>query len=372
MGKIGRNAPCPCGSGKKYKKCCLGKDAPPRTLPGSAERIPGPVRSSVRSHPASSTGTTPYEIAKLFENSEQFARMKRLEPEKARLFWTPQKVAALSTETILAKLRALDIDASREAYLTLAGNRTSAWTISDRWRADITKPLSRYDQDFLGLAACELWKRYCPEHPSIEMLDDQMQEGYRLASERQRAKACETWWEVWQTIRSRLRPEMNTTKRVAPVFTGGQFLFNWVQDFALELSNAALKERRYAAIGIQLCKEVLAHFPGEDELFQINFRSDLGEFHFRAGENSEGERVLLELIRDHPDCAAGYVRLADVFGYGPTPNSEPVDRERAVELLEQALARPVSDAAHYDLEKRLAEFREQAHESQKGTTSTSS
>jgi hypothetical protein len=23
--KIGRNAPCPCGSGKKYKKCCLPK-----------------------------------------------------------------------------------------------------------------------------------------------------------------------------------------------------------------------------------------------------------------------------------------------------------------------------------------------------------
>ncbi|RCV63967.1 hypothetical protein C5S53_11155 [Methanophagales archaeon] len=24
--KIGRNDPCPCGSGKKYKKCCLRKD----------------------------------------------------------------------------------------------------------------------------------------------------------------------------------------------------------------------------------------------------------------------------------------------------------------------------------------------------------
>ena len=23
MAKIGRNAPCPCGSGKKYKRCCL-------------------------------------------------------------------------------------------------------------------------------------------------------------------------------------------------------------------------------------------------------------------------------------------------------------------------------------------------------------
>jgi hypothetical protein len=26
--KIGRNDPCPCGSGKKYKKCCLGKEQP--------------------------------------------------------------------------------------------------------------------------------------------------------------------------------------------------------------------------------------------------------------------------------------------------------------------------------------------------------
>jgi preprotein translocase subunit SecA len=24
--KIGRNDPCPCGSGKKYKKCCMSRD----------------------------------------------------------------------------------------------------------------------------------------------------------------------------------------------------------------------------------------------------------------------------------------------------------------------------------------------------------
>lgn len=27
--KIGRNDPCHCGSGKKYKKCCLSKDSAP-------------------------------------------------------------------------------------------------------------------------------------------------------------------------------------------------------------------------------------------------------------------------------------------------------------------------------------------------------
>jgi hypothetical protein len=34
--KVGRNAPCPCGSGKKYKKCCLGKDE----AVGAAARAP--------------------------------------------------------------------------------------------------------------------------------------------------------------------------------------------------------------------------------------------------------------------------------------------------------------------------------------------
>ena len=26
MGKIGRNDPCPCGSGKKYKRCCIDRE----------------------------------------------------------------------------------------------------------------------------------------------------------------------------------------------------------------------------------------------------------------------------------------------------------------------------------------------------------
>ncbi len=30
--KVGRNAPCPCGSGKKYKKCCMNKTQPPVDL----------------------------------------------------------------------------------------------------------------------------------------------------------------------------------------------------------------------------------------------------------------------------------------------------------------------------------------------------
>jgi hypothetical protein len=38
MAKPGRNEPCPCGSGRKHKECCLGKDEPPRLDHGLSQR----------------------------------------------------------------------------------------------------------------------------------------------------------------------------------------------------------------------------------------------------------------------------------------------------------------------------------------------
>ena len=36
MNKIGRNDPCPCGSGRKYKKCCLAANRPTVAAPAPA------------------------------------------------------------------------------------------------------------------------------------------------------------------------------------------------------------------------------------------------------------------------------------------------------------------------------------------------
>lgn len=60
MQKIGRNESCPCGSGKKYKKCCLAKEqernsrmreestVPTRVLDWLGERFPEGVRDAVQ------------------------------------------------------------------------------------------------------------------------------------------------------------------------------------------------------------------------------------------------------------------------------------------------------------------------------------
>lgn len=60
--RIGRNDPCPCGSGKKYKKCCLAKGARP---PGAIQEIlrrPSPFNSGdpVAAEIASAADIGPY------------------------------------------------------------------------------------------------------------------------------------------------------------------------------------------------------------------------------------------------------------------------------------------------------------------------
>src|SRR5262249_15074347 len=62
--KVGRNDPCPCGSGKKYKKCCLPKDqATSATQPAAVLPPPAMTRSpradSSRSQPEGSDRSSP-------------------------------------------------------------------------------------------------------------------------------------------------------------------------------------------------------------------------------------------------------------------------------------------------------------------------
>ena len=49
MTTIGRNRPCPCGSGKKYKLCCLPSDEQRQAAQRAAALVPGPTASTPRS-----------------------------------------------------------------------------------------------------------------------------------------------------------------------------------------------------------------------------------------------------------------------------------------------------------------------------------
>lgn len=46
MAKIGRNDPCPCGSGQKYKRCCLPRDEAAATARAAADRAAALAREA--------------------------------------------------------------------------------------------------------------------------------------------------------------------------------------------------------------------------------------------------------------------------------------------------------------------------------------
>ncbi|HLA81137.1 MAG TPA: hypothetical protein VJP78_05815, partial [Thermoleophilia bacterium] len=301
-------------------------------------------------------GLPAYGAAKLAEDPRLLAdpKMKDLVERHLREDWTLAKVAAMSTDAIEEQLRAGGVRYARESFLAQASQRFSAWSFAEQWLE--TDPVIWHGkkENFLGMAACELWKRLMPERPSMEMLDDWTQEGYALADEGHEADACDVWWRVWQHLHGRLTPQVSTTDAAGPIFQGLQRVGNWCGDFEMQLHNAALDEPRYAQVGRQFCEEWLAQFPDEDGSTIMTFTRALGNFLLRLGD-TRGEAVLVGITERWPDSPWGYVALADEYARQTRAGSPlPRDLARAREWLERGLARVKED--RHALEERLRDY----------------
>lgn len=268
----------------------------------------------------------------------------------------------MTTEAIEEKLRKLGVSHTRERFVELAEGRESALLIGVSWieAARVRRP---GDVDFVALAACELWKRLLPDRPSVEMIDDWMQEGYRHDAEGRTAEAVRIWWKVWQTLRPRFPPAIRTMTSAEEVFSDTDLLFDWCQDLELCLSNAVIDSPELAGLGKRYCCEWLAQFPDEEQGVQVNFLRALARFQFRLGETSAGEATLQGIIERWPADAWGYVALADAYGHfwAGEPGPER-DTARALGYLERGLAVAGEHRDHGVLLERRDELLRRASE----------
>jgi hypothetical protein len=214
------------------------------------------------------------------------------------------------------------------------------------------------------LAACELWKRWLAERPSFEMIDDWMQECYDLERRQRYTDACDIWWKVWRILKPRFSPEMRTMEAAEVVFGGTQCIFNWSGDFELCLGNALRDEPRYAAVGVEYCREWIAQFTDESEMNQVNFRRALAAFLFHIGDVAEGEATLKAIVDRWPQNGWGYVALADAYAHLFGSSGPARDDTRAMAMLEQGIAAiGPRDPDREVLLERLAEVRQRASKS---------
>jgi len=144
--KIGRNAPCPCGSGKKYKKCCLTQDeatrAEKRTEALGDKRLYQELRSITE---------------RLAEKGKQ-----------------RQAFESMDVNTLIQELAGMDIDFSQDDLRAYAETGYSFCDLAARL-AD-TAEVEGYAQDNVYTIVKELWQIWAPDMPCIEMVVDQVLE----------------------------------------------------------------------------------------------------------------------------------------------------------------------------------------------------
>jgi len=107
-----------------------------------------------------------------------------------------------------------------------------------------------------------------------------------------------------------------------------QFPSNCVQDLEMELHNAGIDDKAYHQKRIDFCQELL-RWCGADELVISNTRWAIAEAHYEIGDESGGEQLFKEWVREDPDCSWAYSGWSDCCRY----NGSVIDNEKAEKIL---------------------------------------
>jgi hypothetical protein len=285
MASIGRNDPCPCGSGKKHKKCCL--LTPRESASPAREAIvsqPTPSVSAVRGKPSTESADTYrpslYAMAARLELPESFSvlpeplRSRFVENLRAR--WTPARVFAMSTEEILAKLAGFGVTVTEASFAAESEGSWSATAIGQRWseRAEVSKS----DADFVWLAAVALWRRWSPARPSHEMVEDLVREGNSLFDAGSYGPAFEALAQAWELVADRLRPEDRDARRETSAYEGYFPLHDWLETLVLSTLRRPPGDAAEVERATRLLQRIVTQFTdGPESLLVVSASAHMNE-----------------------------------------------------------------------------------------------
>ncbi len=260
----------------------------------------------------------------------------------------------LTDGELLAKLRSFNLEIDRVGLERKCERALSA--------EEIARPLmdqsgSRgQESDWIWICVATLWRRWFPDQPSFEELDDKMQAGYELLASRDVVAACRIWLEAWNDVVRLLdKAGIESIEDFDKRFRGTQSLFNWIQDLESELWNAGLEERQFLSERIALCEEGLRRFRCDADLMTENWRRALAESYFELGKAEKVEALYREWLDIDPCWGWGWIGWSDCYRF---TRNERVDLNRCEQILREGFAiAAVRD--HADIADRLADVCEE-------------
>lgn len=264
--KIGRNEPCPCGSGKKYKHCCLGSKAAAINLTTSKSEAPAISQLAIMKF-EQKLQDDPKQLEEISKELEKYSGDRDINFKDFILrSWNLDKVRKMSTLEIIEKLKSMNVDFEIERFKKQAQNHISAIQLAEDHYYTQDFHAQGQDEDFIWLAMIELWNRIIPEKYNAEMIDDLMQEGYEDIDKRNYKDGIEKWEKAWNMITSIVPPHIKSVTDADKFIPGlTQSIFNWCQDFETELGSAGMKDNSFYAKRIKYCQDFRRTFPNSDK-----------------------------------------------------------------------------------------------------------
>ena len=311
---IGRNDPCHCRSGKKYKKCCLERDrqadhTSPETLD---DAFKGAIESEFGGPPEESPAqrmvqrlypTTelrqlhPYSLSKITALISNLLIGARDSNSNKRVEYLAS-IQRLGTEELEEKLRPLVVGYDRKRLVEEGVAGESVWFRTAKWPTIGT--LGAKEAGIIGLATCELWRRFCPDKPSLEMVDDWITDGAACHFADDYEGALQFWHMAIDFLLDRVTPGMKSLKEAGDVLLPKMFkgLPDLVLGFAELACDSAPMKLELALVCIDLLKRVLATFPNDPDAPKLI--CDLGDIYYLNGQLVEGDEFYALQLMNHP------------------------------------------------------------------------
>ncbi len=242
----------------------------------------------------------------------------------------------MTDEQLLDKLRSLGVDLDRTSFGALRGGALSAADMAEQLVRKYHLRFKGFEEDWLWVCLAVLWERWHPESPSLEMIDDAMQEGYELAEKRSAAAAGDLWLGVWKSILAVMDVRgMKLLDDFDERFSGTQSVGNWVQDVEMELHNAGIDNPSYCGKRIRFCEEVMQRTSRQDELTIESMMSSIGDAYAQMGDIRKADELFQKMLTVDPQWGWGWIGWSDCYVFWKKKH---YNLGRAEEILKQGLA----------------------------------
>lgn len=309
MKKIGRNDPCHCGSGKKYKRCCLGKDELEQSISSNREKENNPSNAI---------------------NNEQ-------------------TLDHLKTSELIHVLKEYGIPFHKKKFSEEVKACYSAEELVEHWVHQHGLRLVGEKLATIHEATVVLWKRLGgKQYMSGEEMAELYEQGANMSEQNDFIGASDLWLSIWNALKSRHDQRYKDLSLLEETYAPFFFVSNFVQDLENELHNAGMQERKYFYKRIKYCQEFCDRFSEEDELIVHNMRRAIADSYSFLGEYDSAEAEYEKIALDFPDNHWSYIGWGDMYYLHKKENVK-----RAKQLYEKALSIAKDESERLDVLDRL-------------------